>query len=273
MPVARRLPPCGLATAGSRRCCRDSIRDKLSLHLGAKVKGDPDVVAAALDLVGDLKSPRRPVQPHPATVPGGRGQRAVAVMLRGPAERVSGGVDLDLPAARVLQPQERATVAGLALPGQLDGIVRDRRPEVRPPGRIAVIAVGARISEDIDAAVPDLDGQRVGVRVRGDAEKSMRTSVAPAPDLRCLSRRGPQNRQAGVGEPGRPLRWPSRDRTGRAGQGPDEHGAHVRWRWRAPVQPAEERPAESQQGRPAIGLRSVEQQRPALIAVPLARRP
>ena len=95
-----------------------------------------------------------------------------------------------------------------------------------------MVAVGARIGEDVDAAVADLHGQRVGVGVRGDAEVAVRAAVAAAPDLRGLPRRRAQQGDPGVGEPRRPLRGPACDVAGPAGQGADDRAARVR---RAPV--------------------------------------
>jgi len=68
-------------------------------------------------------------------------------MLRDPFGGVAIIPDVDLPAVRMIQPQEWAAVAGLATPVELDGIVRDRRPEVRTPFGLAVVTVGARVSQ------------------------------------------------------------------------------------------------------------------------------
>ena len=49
-----------------------------------------------------------------------------------------------------------------------------------------------------------IDG--IGVGVRRDGEETVRSAVAPAPDLRTVLGRGAEQGQAGVREPRRPLR-------------------------------------------------------------------
>ena len=74
-----------------------------------------------------------------------------------------------------------------------------------------MVAVRARVGEDVHAAVAHLYRQGVGVGVRGDAEESMRAAVASAPDLGCLPAGRAQQRQASVGEAPGPLRRAARD--------------------------------------------------------------
>ena len=59
--------------------------------------------------------------------------------------------------------------------------MRDRRLEVLPPLRLAVVAVSARVGEDVDAAVTHLHRQGVGVGVRGDGQEAVRPAVQAAP--------------------------------------------------------------------------------------------
>src|SRR5215472_13041512 len=191
-------------------------------------------------------------------------------MLRGPASDLTLVADVDLPRAGVPQPEKRATLAGLALAVELGRVVRDRRAEIRPPRRLTVIAVGARVGQDIDAAVTDLDGQGVGVGVRGDAQVAVRSAVAPAPDLRFLPRAGPQQGDPGVGKPRRPLRGPARDITPATGQGSDDRAASVGGRGRPPAEAAEQRLAQGEQGWPAAVHGGVEEDRAAFVVVALA---
>src|ERR1700735_933987 len=96
-------------------------------------------------------------------------------------------------------PHERTTFAGLVPACELGSVVRDRPSEVRPPGLLSVVAVRARIGQDVNARVTYLDGQRVCVCMRGDAEVPVRAAVAPAPDLVLPTRA--QQRHSRVSEP------------------------------------------------------------------------
>ena len=117
---------------------------------------------------------------------GRRVKRGVATVLGGPPGDVAVVDDLDLPGIRVPRPEERAALGGGVLATELHSVVRECGPEVRAPLAFAVVAVGARVSQDVDSRVPDLDRQRVGVRVRGNAEEPVRAAVAAAPDLHFL---------------------------------------------------------------------------------------
>ena len=110
----------------------------------------------------------------------------VAVVLGGPAGDVAARRTSVSVARACRSHRNGPPVAGLVPAGELDRVVRDRRAEVRPPRGLAVVAVGARVGEDVDAAVADLHRQGVGVGVRGDAEEPVRAAVAPAPDLGAL---------------------------------------------------------------------------------------
>ena len=77
---------------------------ELRLNIGTEVEGQPEVVAAAVDLVGDVEDTCRPVQPDPAPVPGRRVERQVAVVLRGPFGDLVSIMYFDLPSVRVPQP-------------------------------------------------------------------------------------------------------------------------------------------------------------------------
>jgi hypothetical protein len=96
---------------------------ELCLDVRAEVEGEPDIVAAAADNhVGDLKAGHLRIEPHRPAVPCRWAERRVPVVLRGPAQ--VGG--LDFPRPRVALPHERTAFNGLAAPGKLDGVVRDR---------------------------------------------------------------------------------------------------------------------------------------------------
>ena len=242
----------GAAAAGQLRIAQ--VPSSSRVHVRAEVEGEADVMTPAADLVDDLERARGPVQPDRAAVPGRRVERQVAVVLCASSSAdVADVEDVDLPGVRVPQPEEGTAVAGLALPVELDGVVRDRRPEVRTPRGLTVVAVGARVGEHVDAAVADLHGQRVGVGVRGDAEISVRAAVAAAPDLRGLRSGRAQQGRPGVGEAPRPLRGPAGDLAGCSRQGADDRAARVRRRARPPVEPPEDRRPQRQQRRPAVG--------------------
>lgn len=107
------------------------------------------------------------------------------------------------------QPQKRAALAGLVLAGEFDRIVRDRRAEIGAPFGFAVVAVGAGIGQHIDTRVPDLNGQRVGVGVRGDGKEPMGPAVAAAPNLGGVGAGRSKNRNASIREAGwAPVRPP-----------------------------------------------------------------
>jgi len=129
----------------------------------------------------------------------GRPERCVAIVFRGPSCDVAVIDCLDLTRVRMTRPHERAAFAGLAPATELDGVVRNRRPEIGAPRGLAAIAAHARIGQDVDAPVTDLDGQGVRVGMRGDTEVPVRPAVAPAPDL--VSSAGPQQRHSRVSEP------------------------------------------------------------------------
>src|SRR5262249_10932825 len=181
-------------------------------------------------------------------------------------------LDVDFPGVRVPQPEEGAAFAGLAAAVNLDGVMGDRGTEVRTPLGLAVVAVGPRIGENIDAAVANLYGQRVGVGVRGDAEVTVRSPVAAAPDLGLVVSCRAQYGRARVGEMPGPLGGPAGFLAGSSGQRGDDRAGRVRNRARPPVETAQDRLAQRQQGWPAVGRRRVEEQRASLVAVTLPRR-
>ena len=203
------------------------------------MEGKADVVAAAVDLVDDVDAARCPVQQNRATMQRRRVKRGVTVVLSGPPGDVAVVDYLDLAGMCMAHPHEGTAFAGLAPAAELDGVVRDRRPEIRTPRALAVITVGARISQDVDARVADLDGQSVRMGMRGDAEVPVRAAIASAPDLICSA--GAQQRHPRVGEPRRPLNGPALDMALGTRQGTDNRAAHVGRRPWPPVQSAEER--------------------------------
>src|SRR5580704_4240825 len=109
------------------------------------MEGKPKVVTAADDLVDDVDHERGTVQPDPAAVPGGAGQRRIAVMLGGPLDRVADVLGFQFRGPGLAQPQERAAFGRLTAAVQLDRVVGDGGPEVGPPGWLAVIAVGTGV--------------------------------------------------------------------------------------------------------------------------------
>ena len=114
--------------------------------------------------------------------------------------------------------------------------------------------------------------QRVGVGVRGDGQEPVRPAVAPAPDLRAVGRRRPEQDQAGVGERVAAL-------VGPAGRGSAAHGEraehgrrHGPGRSRPPGARAEQRrPGAEQSTAQRVELGVVEHERPSLVAVALPR--
>ena len=178
------------------------------------------VVAAAFDLVDDVDAARRPVQQNRATMQCRRVERGVAVVLGSPSRDVAVIDDLDLAGIGLAHPHEGAAVAGLVPAAELDGVVCERRSEIRTPLGLAVIAVSTWISEDVHARVANLHRQRVRVGMRGDAEVPVRAPVAPAPDL-IFSVRA-QQRRSRVSESRRPLDGPAFDRALGTGQSADD---------------------------------------------------
>src|SRR5690242_8466181 len=120
-------------------------------------------------------------------MPGRRVENAVAGVFGTPAGDLAKLADIDLAGAGVAQPEKGTALGGLIAPADLSRIVRDRGAEVGPPLRLAVIAVGAGIGEDVHSPAADLNGQCVGVGVRSDTQEAVRATVTPAPDLRGLS--------------------------------------------------------------------------------------
>src|SRR5262244_2634293 len=190
---------------GGGRPAQDGARPvEFRANVRAKVEGKAKLVTSP-DFVDDVDDARGPVQQDAPAVPGRRLQRPVAVVLGGPLGRVADVLDVDFPGVRVPQPEEGAAFAGLAAAVNLDGVMGDRGTEVRTPLGLAVVAVGPRIGENIDAAVANLYGQRVGVGVRGDAEVPVRSPVAAAPDLGLVVSCRAQYGRARVGEMPGPL--------------------------------------------------------------------
>src|SRR5262249_9395449 len=143
-------------------------------------------MATSRNLVDNVDGERSTVKAHAATVPGRWRERHVTVVLSGPLSRVADVLDVKLSGAGVSQPHEGAAFLRLAACIEFDGVVRDCGSEIRTPLGFTVITVGARICEHVDATASDLDRQRVGMSVCGDAEVAMRTAVAAAPDLGML---------------------------------------------------------------------------------------
>jgi hypothetical protein len=79
-------------------------------------------------------------------------------VLSGPPGDVAVIDNLDLAGLRMTCPHEGTALARLAPAVELGGVVRDRRPEIGAPCALAVIAVGTRVSQDVDARVAHLDG-------------------------------------------------------------------------------------------------------------------
>src|SRR5580658_3724860 len=110
-----------------------------------------------------------------------RVKAGVPVVLSGPSGDVAVVEHLDLASRRMTLSHEQAGSGELTPATEFGRVVRDRRPEIRTPGTLAVVAESAWVGQDVDARVAHFDGQ--GVRVGGDAEGPARTAVAPAQDL------------------------------------------------------------------------------------------
>ena len=162
---------------------------ELDRHLGTEVPGHPlPVLTAAGQGVGDGE-PRHGAVEHD-----------LAVVAQGGVEprvrRVVGRPHLP-PARARSAPSTTASACsahmngpascGLVLAVDLDGVVGAGRAEVAPPLGLAVVAVRARVDEELDAVVPHLDRQGVGVAVRRDGEEAVGPAVAAAPDLGPLA--------------------------------------------------------------------------------------
>ena len=240
------------------------------MHLGAEMEDKADIVAASFDHIDDVNAARGPVQQHRAAMPGRRVERGVAVVFGGPARDVAVVNHLNLMGLRMMGPRERATFAGLAPAAEFGGVVRDRRPEIRAPRGLAVVAVGTRVGQDVHARVPDLDRQGVRVGMPGGARVAARAVVTPAPDL--ILPASPQQRHSCVSEPPRPPAGPVFDLALSASQGAEHHAARVRQRPRPPGQPAHQRVGRRQQGGPTASRRPVQQQRATFARITLARR-
>ncbi len=129
-------------------------------------------------------------------------QRMVPVQsaLRETAQQLRKQGQIDKSCRRVRFPEERSSRDGLVLARDLQGVVRQRRAEVRAPCRLSVIAIGSGVGENVDTTVAYLDGERICVGVRCDREEPVRTSIAPAPDLRLPGRRRPKEDHPCVGK-------------------------------------------------------------------------
>lgn len=190
-------------------------------------------------------------------------------MFGGPAGRTR----LQYAAARMPDPQERAAGDGLVGVVDLQGVVAERRPEVPAPLGLPVVAVRPRVGQHIDPVVPDLDGQRVGVGVRGDGQEAVRAGVAAAPDLP----RGPLAAQDGeprVGEVRRTDRRSAHGPRGGLDERVEQRGTHIGSGHRGPpVEPAEHGLAGGQERGPAVGAHPVHDQTVSVVGVALARGP
>ena len=117
--------------AGCRRPAQDrAALVELNLDFGTEVKGEADIVATALDLVGDVDAARCPVQQHRPAMQGGRVKRGVAVVLSRPRGDVAVIDYFHFPGMCMAGPHKRAAFARLAPATELGGVVRDRRAEV-----------------------------------------------------------------------------------------------------------------------------------------------
>src|SRR4029453_1334942 len=97
--------------------------------------------------------------------------------------------------------EKRPPGLGLVRTADLDGVVRRCRPEPFTPFRLAVVAVCAGVSEDVDTVVPYLQRKGIGMRMRRDGQESMGPAVATAPDFRTVLSARTQQHEPGIGEP------------------------------------------------------------------------
>ena len=93
----------------------------------------------------------------------------VAVMLCGPGlRRLLADITAQRGGLGMGVPQKRTSRLGLIDAAKLDGVMGRGRAEPFPPFRLTVVAVSAGIGEDIDAVVPYLQGESIGMGVGGD---------------------------------------------------------------------------------------------------------
>ena len=166
--------PCPALGRSGRPAKRSRRAVEFCVNVRPEVEGEADIMATALELIGDLDGLAR-LGPSERT--GGARPMAAAPRTRRvqrSSSRWSRRPYREFPPLRVSQPQERSASGRLPLPVDLDRVVPDRRLEVLSPLRLTVVAVRARVGEDVHAAVADLHRQRVGVRVRGDGQEAVR---------------------------------------------------------------------------------------------------
>ena len=102
-------------------------------------RGSPPSISSMMSMLRDARSSSTERRCSRRRV-----KRSVAVMFGSPSRDVAVVDYLDLPGLCMTHPHEGAALAGLAPTVELSGVVRDRRPEIRTPRTLAVIAVGAR---------------------------------------------------------------------------------------------------------------------------------
>src|ERR1700733_5633844 len=81
------------------------------------------------------------------------------------------------------QPKKRTCMKCLIAPVDLQCVVSQRRAEVVAPMALVVIAVRARVGQDLLPAFTQLDRQRVGMSMRGGGQKPMGPVIQAAPQL------------------------------------------------------------------------------------------
>ena len=180
---------------------------KINTYVGAQLPRQPyGNSCRGVDGVDDRETTSGRVESRRTAVSCRGIEAQVAVVLRSPALcRLALDVTAQRGGTRVGVPQKRTSRLSLADAPDLYGVVRCRRAEPLSPHRLSVVAVGARVSKDIDAVMPHLQRKGIGMGVSCDGEESMWAAVASAPDLWAVLGSGPQDDQPSVGE----STWPA----------------------------------------------------------------
>jgi hypothetical protein len=116
------------------------------------VERESNFVSGTIDEIGYFNGVCRRVKLHRTPVARSRGERGVTVVFGGPTQVGS----LDLPRPSVPQPHEGPALGRLTATADFNSIMCDRRPEVRTPFGLTVVAVRSRVGKDFHTSVPNL---------------------------------------------------------------------------------------------------------------------
>ena len=142
------------------------------------------VRTGAVDAVLDPEYSPASVQLDRPHVRHRRIEHRVPVVLPGPGDPFAVVVESHQGTLCVAAPQEGAGRSRLVNARQLKRGVRSRAPKVAAPGWLPVVAVRPRVGDHLDAIDPQLDRERVSVRVGRNGEEPVRSGVGPTPHLR-----------------------------------------------------------------------------------------